>query len=80
MQSAKRTIPRNADLPQGTSPRQARKGHNMSSNDIPVFSINDLVEAYRNYEAAPAEKEAALYFVPELTGLSVDALAQLGCG
>lgn len=52
----------------------------MSSNDIPVFSINDLVEAYRNYEAAPAEKEAALYFVPELTGLSVDALAQLGCG
>ena len=48
-------------------------------NDMPVFSINDLVEAYKNYEATPAEKEAALYFISELTGMSVDALAQLGC-
>lgn len=49
------------------------------SDDLPVFSVNDLIEAYRNYEALPEEKEAVLYFVSELTGMSVDALAALGC-
>lgn len=50
-----------------------------SNNDISIFSFNDLFETYRNFEATPEEKETILYFISELTGKSVDTLAQLGC-
>lgn len=52
---------------------------NNNDNDISIFSFNDLFEAYRNFEATPEEKETILYFISELTGKSVDTLAQLGC-
>lgn len=45
-------------------------------NTLPVFSHKDVVDAYKNYDASPEAKEAVLYFVSELTGMSVDALME----
>ena len=43
-------------------------------SDLPVFSHKDILNAYKDYDASPEAKETVLYFVSELTGISVDAL------
>lgn len=45
--------------------------------DAQVLSIRDVVEAYKNYDASEEAKEAILYFVSELTGISVDAIDEM---
>lgn len=46
-------------------------------NAILLYSINDVLAAYRDYDASDEAKEPILYFLSELTGKSVDALAEL---
>lgn len=46
-------------------------------DDVPVYSIADIIDAYRTYDASEEAKEPILYFISELTGKSVDALAEL---
>jgi hypothetical protein len=45
--------------------------------DIAVFSINDIIKTYKDYDASEEAKEPILYFVSELTGLSIDSLDRL---
>lgn len=45
--------------------------------DAQVLSIKDVVDAYKNYDASEEAKEAILYFVSELTGISVDAIGEM---
>lgn len=45
-------------------------------SDQPTFSPKDVVEAYKNYDASDEAKEAVIYFVSELTGMSVDAISE----
>ena len=51
----------------------------MNDNDYNVFSINDVLRAYRDFENDNANEDCtnALYFVSELTGLSVDRIGEL---
>ena len=44
------------------------------NDDLPVYSLNDLLEAYRKYDASEEAKEPVLWFLSELTGKSIDAL------
>lgn len=46
-------------------------------DDVPVYSLTDIVEAYKTYDASEEAKEPILYFISELTGKSVDALAEM---
>lgn len=46
-------------------------------DDVPVYSLADVIETYRTYDASDEAKEPILYFISELTGKSVDALAEL---
>lgn len=46
-------------------------------DNIPVYSIADIIDAYRTYDASEEAKEPILYFISELTGKSVDALAEM---
>lgn len=46
-------------------------------DDVPVYSIADIIDAYRTYDASEEAKEPILYFISELTGKSVDALAEM---
>ena len=39
-----------------------------------VLSIQDVIESYQNYDASEEAKEVIIYFVSELTGVSVDTL------
>lgn len=49
----------------------------MSKNlDMDTISIKDVIDAYKNYDASEEAKEPILYFVSELTGISVDAILQ----
>lgn len=48
----------------------------MLDKDTPVFSIKDVVKAYHDYDASDEIKEPILYFISDLTGLSVDALVE----
>ena len=43
-------------------------------SEYPTFSPKDVLDAYRDYDASDEAKEAILYFVSELTGMSVDAI------
>lgn len=46
-------------------------------DDVPMYSIADIVDAYRAYDTSEEAKEPILYFISELTGKSVDALAEM---
>lgn len=44
--------------------------------DIPVFSVRDMLDTWLNYNTTEKGKDDILYFISEVTGLSVDALMQ----
>lgn len=46
-------------------------------DDVPVYSIADIVDTYKTYDASEEAKEPILYFISELTGKSVDTLAEI---
>ena len=45
-------------------------------DNLQVYSLNDLLEAYRKYDASEEAKEPILWFLSELTGKSIDALME----
>lgn len=45
--------------------------------DMPVFSIRDVVAAYTDYDASEEAKEPILFFLSEMTGLSVDRIMEI---
>lgn len=45
--------------------------------DVPAISIKDVVDAYKNYDCSEEAREPILYFVSELTGISVDAVLEM---
>lgn len=44
-------------------------------SEYPTLSPKDIIDAYRDYDASEEAKEAIIYFISELTGMSVDAIA-----
>lgn len=42
--------------------------------NVPAMSIRDVIEAYKGYDCSEEAKEPILYFVSELTGVSVDTI------
>lgn len=46
-------------------------------NSISIISMDDILEAYRHFEASEEVKESILDFISDLTGKSVDALAEM---
>ena len=52
----------------------------MTSNDIPIYSVNDVLDTYRDYDCSDEVREPILYFISELTGKSVDTLSELLAG
>lgn len=50
----------------------------MLSPNIPVYSINDILENTKNYitENSTEIEDIILYFVSEITGLSVDTILE----
>lgn len=59
--------------PDGDAPVRSGK----VPDDVPVYSLADIIETYRTYDTSEEAKEPVLYFISELTGKSVDALAEL---
>lgn len=49
----------------------------MSNNCVPVYSIDDIIDAYNKYDASDEAKEIISYFVSELTGISIDKLYEM---
>lgn len=45
--------------------------------DAQAISIRDVLDAYKNYNCSDEAREPILYFVSELTGLSVDRILEL---
>lgn len=45
-----------------------------TENDLLTISVNDLLAAYKEYEASEDVKTHLLYFISEVTGKSVDTL------
>lgn len=45
--------------------------------DAQAISIRDVLDAYKNYDCSDEAREPILYFVSELTGLSVDRILEL---
>ena len=46
-------------------------------NSISIISMDDILEAYQHFEASEEVKESILDFISDLTGKSVDALAEM---
>ena len=46
-------------------------------NELPVFSHKDILDAYKSYDCPEESREAILYFISELTGISVDSLSHM---
>lgn len=44
--------------------------------EMPVISIREVIDAYREYDGSEEYKEPILYFISELTGLSVDTILE----
>lgn len=42
-----------------------------------TISIQDILDAYKSYDASEEVKEVLVYFISELTGLSVDAILEI---
>lgn len=59
--------------PDGNAPVRSGK----VPDDVPVYSLADIIDTYRTYDASDEAKEPVLYFISELTGKSVDALAEM---
>lgn len=51
--------------------------HDKDRLDVQAMSINDVIDAYKNYDCSEEAREVILYFVSELTGISVDAILDL---
>ena len=47
-----------------------------SFESMNTISVEDVLETYRNYDASEEAKEPVLYFISELTGLSVDSILE----
>lgn len=47
---------------------------NLNAKNI---SIQDIIDTYKQYDASEEIKEPILYFISELTGLSIDAILEL---
>lgn len=45
--------------------------------DAPAISVRDVIDAYKNYDCSEEAREPILYFISELTGISVDAILDL---
>lgn len=41
-----------------------------------TMSVKDIIDTYNNYDTSEEAKEPILYFISELTGLSIDTLLQ----
>lgn len=52
----------------------------ITTNDIPIYSVNEVLDTYRDYDCSDEAREPILYFISELTGKSVDTLAELLAG
>ena len=46
-------------------------------DDISIYSLSDLLDAYIRSDPSPECQEPILYYLSELTGKSVDALSAL---
>ena len=57
------------------SPKQLRNRN--EKFDLGTISVRDILDAYVRYDASEEAKEPILYFISELTGKSVDALAEM---
>lgn len=44
---------------------------------INTISIQDIINTYKSYDVSEEVKESILYFISELTGLSVDTILGL---
>lgn len=44
---------------------------------VNTLSIQDIIDTYKNYDASKEVKEPILYFISELTGLSIDTILGL---
>ena len=51
---------------------------NMSGYDVNTMSRKDVIDALKRYKSEVSEEhfESILYFVSELTGMSVDAICE----
>lgn len=50
----------------------------MSQNDIPIYSLNDVLQSLKNYrpEVDDESFEIILYFVSSMTGMSIDTIME----
>lgn len=44
---------------------------------ISIYSLDDILEAYNRVGTDPNKEDSVLYFISELTGMSVDAILEL---
>lgn len=44
---------------------------------VAAMSVMDVIAAYKNYDCSDEAKEPVLYFISELTGVSVDMIQEL---
>ena len=51
----------------------------MDNTSTPIYSINDIIDITRQYLAESSEEvsDVILYFVSEITGMSVDSILEL---
>lgn len=49
----------------------------MDKYEYDTLSIMDVIRTYKNYDASEEAKEPILYFISELTGLSVDKILEI---
>lgn len=49
----------------------------MINTNTPMYSIDDIIDAYNSYDASDEAKEVISYFVSEFTGISVDKLYEM---
>lgn len=45
--------------------------------DLNTISVQDIIDAYNNHSCSEEEKDAILYFLSDLTGMSIDTLYTL---
>ena len=46
------------------------------ANNLNTISIHDVITTYKNYDSSEETKEIILYFISELTGLSIDTILE----
>lgn len=47
-----------------------------SFESMNTISVENVLKTYRNYDASEEAKEPVLYFISELTGLSIDSILE----